>query len=74
MFKLIEKRFADYFRTQPETGMGYWIADAHLKDGRVFHQVIIDSGNVTKVRGHDDIPFLEQDVQNFIVTHDKWKW
>jgi hypothetical protein len=34
MFKLTEKRFADYFKNHPETGMGYWIADAHLKDGR----------------------------------------
>jgi len=55
MIRLQEKRFADYFRNQPETGMGYWIATAHQKVGRVFRQVLIDSGYVTKVRGHQAI-------------------
>jgi hypothetical protein len=35
MIKLTEKRFADYFRNQGETGMGYWVATVYLKDGRV---------------------------------------
>jgi hypothetical protein len=29
MIKPLEKRFADYFTRQPETGMGYWIATAY---------------------------------------------
>jgi hypothetical protein len=73
MFKMVGKKFADYFRQQPETGMGYWIVNAHLKDGRVVHQVIVDSGYVTKVRGHQDTPFAEADVERFEVTHDEWK-
>ena len=54
--------------------MGYQIATAHLNDGRVFKQVIIDSGYVTAVRGHSVVPFAEADVDRFVVTHDKWKW
>ena len=73
MIRLIEKRFADYFRYQSGTGMGYWIVTAHLKDGRVFKQVMVDSGYLAKVRGYQDIPFLEGDVDHFVVTHDKWK-
>jgi hypothetical protein len=72
MFKLTEKRFADYFKNHPETGMGYWVADAHLKDGRDFRQVVIDSGFVTKVKGHESIPFAESDVDHFVVSHEKW--
>jgi hypothetical protein len=73
MFKLVEQRFADYFKGQAETGMGYWIATAFLKDGRAFKQVVIDSGYVTKVRGHLGVPFCEAEVDRFAVTHDKWK-
>ncbi len=52
--------------------MGYWIATAHLKDGRVFEQVVIDSGYVTKIREHQGIPFTEADIDHFVVTHEKW--
>jgi len=71
MIRLVQKRFADYFRTQPETGMGYWVANVHLKDGRVFERVIIDSGYLTKVRGYDEIPFDEGEIDHFVVTHEK---
>ncbi len=74
MFKLTEKRFADYFRYQPETGMGYWIVTAHLRDGREFPQVVVNGGVVTRVRHHKEIPFSEEDVDHFEVTHDKWDW
>ena len=73
MFRLTEQRFADYFQDQPETGMGYWIAAAHLKDGRLFEQVLIESGYVTKVQGHSGVPFDEREVDRFVVTHDRWK-
>jgi hypothetical protein len=74
MFRLTERRFIDYFNDQPETGMGYSIATAFLKDGRIFKQVIVDGGFVTQVRGHTGVPFNESDVDHFVVTHDKWKW
>lgn len=73
MFRLVSKQFADYFRQQPETGMGYWVVDAYLKDGKVFRQVVVNSGYVTKARGYEEIPFTEADVERFEVTHDKWK-
>jgi hypothetical protein len=73
MFKLTEQRFADYFNVQPETGMGYWIATARLKDGRVFKQVLVEGGYVTRVRGSIGVPFDEADVDRFVVTHEKWK-
>jgi hypothetical protein len=71
MIRLAQKKFADYFRAQPETRMGYWVTTVHLKDGRVFEQVIVDSGYVTKVGGCDEIPFDEVEIDHFVVTHRK---
>jgi hypothetical protein len=55
MYALTEKGFAKFFRQQPETGMGYWIATAVLKDGRQYNQVIVNSGYVTQVKNYRDI-------------------
>ena len=74
MFELTEKRFAEFFRVTPETGMGYFVTDAVLKDGRIFKQVVVDSGCVALVRGYAEIPFAECDIDHFVVTHEKWDW
>ena len=68
------KRFAEFVRTQPETGMGYWVTTAVLIDEREFKQVIVNSGYVTHVKGYKDIPFNESEIDHFIVTHEKWDW
>jgi hypothetical protein len=72
MYPLTEQRFAEFFKQQPETGMGYWVVSAVLKDGRQYDQVIVNSGYVTRVRNYRAIPFTEPDVDRFIVTHAKW--
>ena len=74
MLQLSELRFAEWFRAQPETGMGYWVVSAHLRNGRVIPQVMVDSGYVTRVRGYGTIPFAEGQVDHFEITHDKWDW
>jgi hypothetical protein len=74
MLKLTEKRFADFFRDKPETGMGYTIVTVHLKDGRVFPQTAVVGGTITLVRHHKGIPFTENDIDRFETTHDKWDW
>ena len=73
MFKLTEPRFVGYFNHQPETGMGYWITTAYLSDGRIFKQVLVEAGYVTRVRGQLGVPFDEADVDRFVVSHDRWK-
>jgi len=72
MIKITQKRFADFFRAHPETGTGYCIATARLKDGREYRQVVINSGYVSQIRGYSDIPFVEEEIDYFVVTHDKW--
>jgi hypothetical protein len=67
-------KWADSLTNQPEAGMGYWIASIVLKSGQRYNQVIIDSGYVTKIRGMDSIPFTLDDIDQIIVTNDKWDW
>lgn len=54
--------------------MDYWVATAVLKDGRTFPQVVITGGVVARVKNHDAIPFVEQEIDRFEITHDKWDW
>ena len=69
MLKL--EKWASYLRSKPETGMDYWVASVILQDGRRFDQVAIDSGYVL-IRGRDDVPFVEVEIAEIIITHDKW--
>jgi hypothetical protein len=73
MLRLPEK-WIRYLLTHPETGMGYYIVSVVLKDGRRFDQVIVDSGFITKVRGEEGIPFDVSEIDQIIVTHDKWEF
>lgn len=68
----LSKKWASELATRPETGMGYQITNIVLKDGRTFHQVVIVDGQITKVRGLANIPFSEEQIENIIITHDKW--
>jgi hypothetical protein len=74
MLKLTDKRFSDYFSHQAETGMGYWTATTHLKNGSSFPQTVVVGGVIARVRHCDAIPFVEEDIDHFEVTHDKWDW
>ena len=74
MYRLTEKRFAEFFKHQPETGMGYWVVTVVLKDGRRYDQAVVNSGCVTTVKNYRDVPFTEDQIDHFIVTHDKWDW
>lgn len=56
----------------PETGMGYQVVTIVLRDGVRFEQVVIVDGCITQIKGRDDIPFTEGDIQEIVVTHDKW--
>jgi hypothetical protein len=57
-----------------ETGMGYTVVRIVLNDGRVFEQVVIDSGHLTRIRGIHDVPFKEEDIAEITATHAKWDW
>jgi hypothetical protein len=72
--RLRSKAFAEFFRGQPETGMGYWVTDVVLKDGSRVSQVVVDSGYITKIKSMLFIPFDEDDIDHFVVTHEKWNW
>jgi hypothetical protein len=73
MLKL-SRKWADYLRSQPETGMGYQVVTIRTRQGSVYRQAIVDSGHVTRIRNLREIPFTEEDIEQIIVTHDKWDW
>ncbi|MDB5200415.1 MAG: hypothetical protein JWO92_2378 [Chitinophagaceae bacterium] len=73
MIKLSE-RWVSKLLVQAETGMDYQIVSIILNDGRKFDQAIISGGNITKLRSYEVIPFLESDIEDIILTHDKWNW
>ena len=66
-------RLSDKWRpalaSQPETGMGYWIASTYLTDGRRFDRCVIDSGYVTTVGDSTEIPFTDAEIARIVVNH-----
>lgn len=52
--------------------MTYHVVSVILRDGRRFDQVVIDRGDITKVRGANEIPFSEDDIKQIISPYDKW--
>ena len=63
----LSQKWAAWLVSQPETGMGYWLATIHLVDGRKFERTIIDSGYITKVGETTNIPFEEADIARIVV-------
>jgi hypothetical protein len=68
MFELSDK-WAPYLTSQPETGMGFQIVSIHLSDGRMFEDVVIDGGYITRIGHSLDIPFVKADIEKITVTH-----
>jgi hypothetical protein len=61
----LSEKWAAYFNSIPETGMGYVIVSVVLKDGRRYDCVCVDSGVITKVGESSSIPFTESDIAQF---------
>ena len=67
----LSDNWIEFFRSNPETGMGYTIVSVVLKDGRRLDRVYVAGGTVTRVDDSPLIPFSENEIAEFIVTHDK---
>lgn len=61
----LSNKWAPFFRSIPETGMGYVIVNVVLKDGRRFERVCVDSGVIVKIGDSKIIPFTEADIAEF---------
>ena len=55
-----------------ETGMGYVVVTVILKNGQRIHRVAIVGDVIADIYGVNQIPFTEDDIADFVVTHDKW--
>ena len=49
--------------------MGFQVVSIHLSDGRMFEDVVIDSGYITRIGHSLNIPFVEADIEKITVTH-----
>jgi len=73
MLKLSNK-WVDFLNNQPETGMGYQVVSVIQKSGMRYDRVIVDSGYITRVKDISNIPFTVEEIEEIIVTHDKWNF
>ncbi len=71
MIRLADKWLKE-LAAEPETGMGYQVVSVVLADGRRFNQAVVVEGRITEIRGLAGIPFEESQIENVVVTHDKW--
>jgi hypothetical protein len=69
MLKLSDK-WAAVLARQRETGMGYQVGTVLLKDGRKFEGVVVVGGIISRVAGAESIPFVDDDIESILVTHD----
>lgn len=67
-------KWLEKVKSIPETGMGYTVVNIGLTDGRVFAQVLIDTGVLVRVRGLMDVPFTEEEIAEIAASHEKWDW
>ena len=70
--KYLSERLSQQLKSLPETGMGYQICSVVLIDGRIFEKVLILNGNeIANINGQVEIPFLLDQIEKIVVTHDK---
>ena len=67
----LSSKWADFFNSRPETGMGYVIVTVILKDGRCYPRVVVAGGMIAEINGDPTIPFSEDEIAEFVITHDK---
>ncbi|HKP03473.1 MAG TPA: hypothetical protein VJU77_08955 [Chthoniobacterales bacterium] len=53
---------------------GYQFASIVLNDRRRFKEVVIVGGYITRIKDVKGIPFSEEEIQDIVVTHDKWNF
>ncbi len=73
MIKLSSKWASD-LASKPETGIGYQVVSVILKNGKRIDQIAIVQGQIAEIRGIKDIPFIEDEITQIILTHDKWNF
>jgi hypothetical protein len=70
----LSDKWLEYLKYRGETGMGYLIVSVVLKGGERFEQVVIERPFISGLRGHAEIPFAENDIEQIVITHEKWDW
>jgi hypothetical protein len=66
--------FADQLREAEETGIGYQVVSAKLRDGRFFEQVAVSDGYIVEVHGYRSIPFEPEEIASLTVSDKPWNF
>jgi hypothetical protein len=61
-------------KNSPETGMGYFVGDIILNNGECIKQVAVVDGKIVKAKGYFELNFKKDDINEFIITHEKWQF
>jgi hypothetical protein len=67
----LSTKWSEFFRDEPETGMGYVVVTVILKDGCRYARAVVTGDIIGSINGNTVIPFTEDDIAGFEVTHDK---
>lgn len=72
---VLSEKWREKLRRLPETGMDYQVVTVVLHDGRGFPRTIVEGACcISAINGVEGVPFREEDIEDIVVTHDKWDW
>jgi hypothetical protein len=61
-------------KKEKDAGLGYQFVSVKLKDGRCFEQAVASEGFIIQVKGHKDVPFTPEEIENVTVTGKRWNF
>ena len=71
--RLTRPELIEFAKKAPESGMGYSIVTVYLKNGTYYEKATLCEGRLI-MRTYFELPFSENDIEKFKVTHDKSRW
>jgi len=70
----IPSEFLGQLEQTRETGLGYRVVSVELNDGRIFDQVATSEGCIVAIRGHEEIPFVSEEIKSIKLNHKRWNF
>jgi len=65
---------AEKLKKEKQTRLGYQFVSIRLKDGRYFEQAVASEGCIIQVKGQNDIPFTEAEVESVELSDKPWNF
>ena len=65
---------AGKLKKEKQTRLGYQFVSVKLRDGRYFGQAVASEGCIIQVKGQEDIPFTEAEVESVELSGKPWNF